>query len=106
LFLNLRHDGQLAATLTIDGDDPHGAHLRWFVVGDTVRGVGLGRFLMQNAVAFCHKINARKIWLTTFKGLDAAAHLYESYGFKLVRVEPHDQWKSGVTECRYELPLS
>lgn len=103
LFLTVTHNGALAGTISIDGDDPDGAHLRWFITSDAARGTGLGRWLMQQAIEFSHSLNVPKIWLTTFAGLDAAAHLYTSSGFEMVDETARDQWKGGVTERRYEL---
>lgn len=103
LFLNVSRNGHLAGTISIDGDDPDGAHLRWFITSDAARGTGLGRWLMQQAITFSRSLNVPKIWLTTFAGLDAAAHLYTSTGFKMINETAQDQWKGGVTERRYEL---
>lgn len=102
LFLTRYENGELLGSITIDGTDPKGAHLRWFIVSDATRGKGLGRELMQLAVDFAHALDTPKIWLTTFAGLDAAEHLYESFGFEKVSETDQDQWQSGVVERRYE----
>lgn len=102
LFVTLRKDGQLIGTVSVDGDDPDGAHLRWFVMSDRSRGMGLGNLLMQVTLDFCSHIGVQKAWFTTFAGLDAARHLYEKYKFQMVSETPNDQWDGGVTERRYE----
>ncbi len=106
-FLESRFDaaGLLAGSLTIDGIGGHdpqaGAHLRWFITTATARGRGVGRSLMQRAMAFCDDRGYQRIVLTTFAGLDAARHLYEAYGFRLVREVPVDRWGGGVREQHF-----
>ncbi|WP_233236503.1 bifunctional helix-turn-helix transcriptional regulator/GNAT family N-acetyltransferase [Bordetella sp. LUAb4] len=94
-------NGRTLASLAIDGD-PHTriAHLRWFIVDDSLRGTGIGRRLMTQAMQF---VDARfdETYLYTFKGLDAARHLYESYGFHLTQEAAGTQWGAPVTEQRF-----
>ncbi|MGH8199030.1 MAG: GNAT family N-acetyltransferase [Steroidobacteraceae bacterium] len=49
-----------------------------------LRGRGLGRRLMQEAMQFCRESGYRRIYLTTLPRLDAALHLYEEFGFTMV----------------------
>lgn len=98
------NDGELLGSITIDaaGVRSHGAHLRWFIISDAARGTGLGRILMQRAVEFCDQNGYSRIYLTTFAGLEAARHLYESFGFALVSEADVDQWQGGVREQLFE----
>jgi len=45
------------------------------------------------------------VYLWTFKGLNAAKHLYEKNGFKLVKQFKGMQWGTEVNEQRFELSL-
>ncbi|CAJ0815800.1 bifunctional helix-turn-helix transcriptional regulator/GNAT family N-acetyltransferase [Ralstonia flaminis] len=94
-------NGRCLASLAMDGN-PHyrAAHLRWFIVDDALRGTGIGRELMSRAMRFA---DARfdETYLDTFKGLDAARHLYESFGFVLTQEEEGTQWGSTVTEQQF-----
>jgi GNAT superfamily N-acetyltransferase len=76
--------GRIEGSITIDGghasDD--GAHLRWFIMSDALRGRGLGSRL-----------------------IDAARHLYERAGFRLVAEQRGTQWGKDVNEQRFELRL-
>jgi len=87
-------DKQVQACIVIDGKnaDTDGARLRWFVIGVALRGQGIGRQQMQTAINFCDDNSYQKVALGTFKGLDAARHLYESFGFVLVHEEETSQW--------------
>ena len=80
-----------------------GAHLRWFIISDALKGYGLGRQLLGWAVGFCKSRMYRKIYLWTFEGLHAARHLYEDVGFKLIRQRSGNQWGVEVTEQCFEL---
>lgn len=106
LFLVAYDDGMPVASVVVDASDGgEGAHLRWFIVGDTARGQGLGNRLLAQAVGHCDRQNCPSIWLTTFAGLEAARHLYERHGFALVQENEADQWHGGVREQRFERRL-
>lgn len=93
--------GRTLASVAIDGDPVAGvAHLRWFIVDDALRGTGVGRQMLAQAMRFVDE-HYRQTYLWTFKGLDAARHLYESFGFVLTSEEEGDQWGTKVTEQRF-----
>ncbi len=98
---------RIDASITIDGvhADDAGAHLRWFIVSDALRGQGLGARLIDTALAFCRAHRYRRVYLWTFSGLDAARHLYESSGFRLAESRVGEMWGSEVEEQRFELSL-
>ncbi len=104
LFLTAYRDGRAIGSITIDssGGGPKGAHLRWFIVDGVERGSGLGKKLIQDAMAFCKSSDITRIWLTTFAGLDAARALYEEHGFVLISESGDDQWQGGVREQLFE----
>lgn len=106
LFLSAyQRSGDLVGSITVDAEavSSAGVHLRWYIVSDAVRGTGLGRALLERAVSHCVERRYGRIYLTTFAGLDAARHLYESIGFKLINEMDADQWQGGVSEQRFEL---
>ena len=100
-------DGRVEGSLAIDGScaATEGAHLRWFITSDTVRGTGAGNTLLAAAVAFCRAQHYGSIYLWTFDGLAAARHLYEKAGFRLVLEQQGSKWGQMVTEQRFELRL-
>ncbi|MCG8507988.1 MAG: GNAT family N-acetyltransferase [Rhodospirillales bacterium] len=85
------------------GDDL--ARMRWFIIDRGYRGKGLGRALMDRAIDFARQAGFVSLYLTTFRGLEAARHLYETSGFKLVSESTDDRWHGGVTEQRFDLAL-
>ena len=100
-------DGQIEGSIVIDGIHAHtkGAHLRWFILSERLRGSGMGNALVSLAVEFCRTRHYRDTYLWTFEGLHAARHLYEKNGFRLVAQQPGAQWGQLVNEQRFELSL-
>ncbi|WP_295959005.1 helix-turn-helix domain-containing GNAT family N-acetyltransferase [Rhodoferax sp.] len=95
--------GRTVGSIAIDGEDLGGeiAHLRWFIVDDSQRGSGVGRALLQQALAFCDQQGRAAVHLWTFQGLDAARRLYESEGFVLAQEQPGSQWGTELVEQRF-----
>lgn len=96
-------NGRIVGSIAIDGQDLGNdeAHLRWFILDDGCRGSGVGKVLIETAMAFCDQHNFKATQLWTFKGLEAARRLYESHGFVLTCEEEGSQWGSVVTEQQF-----
>jgi len=106
LWLVLRGD-EVLGSLVIDGGDGGGvAHLRWFILDACLRGQGLGRRLMAEAMAFCREGGFRSVYLWTLAGLEAALHLYQDHGFAVVERHLGTQWGRPVEELRMERRFS
>lgn len=90
--------------IAIDGTDAltRGAHLRWFITSDAIRGTGKGRQLLDQAMAFCQQRAYPRVHLSTFEGLHAARHLYEQAGFRLMHQAQGEQWGVAVNEQIFE----
>jgi len=105
LVLIAEDDQGIVASLFIDMHDPEGpedvARLRWFIVANRAKGSGIGRKLMARAVDHVDRLSEGKAWLTTFAGLDAARHLYEAYGFFLVREDDGQTYGATVQEQEF-----
>lgn len=99
-----QHKGEILGSIAIDGEDlgNNNAHLRWFIVDDGLQGSGVGRRLLEATTNFCDATGFEKVTLWTFKGLDAARRLYESYGFVLQDEYEGSQWGRQMTEQRFE----
>lgn len=92
--------GEIVGSLAIDGEDMGAdiAHLRWFIVGDDLRGSGAGKRLIDTALAFVDAQGFAETHLSTFAGLDAARHLYESRGFVLAEEHAGTHWGKELVE--------
>jgi len=106
LFRCAMAGGRVLGSIALDcGEDPASAHLRWFVLDAPLRGQGLGRRWLGEAVAQARRAGAPRIHLWTLAGLDAAAHLYERAGFRLAEEVEAEQWGRRVTERRLVMEL-
>ena len=107
-FWTAQLDGRVEGSITIDGihADNDGAHLRWFIVSEAVRGEGIGNKLVNSAVAYCRDRGFRRVYLWTFEGLESARHLYEKAGFTLTKQQRGTQWGAEVNEQRFDLSLA
>ena len=99
---------EVHGSIAIDGADGfnRGAHLRWFITSDAIRGSGMGSQLLAQALAFCQQKAYPRVHLSTFEGLHAARHLYEKAGFQLKHQAPGQQWGVQVNEQIFEYMLS
>ncbi|TLD13339.1 uncharacterized protein PgNI_03061 [Pyricularia grisea] len=86
--------GRIVGVIFIDGEDlglPGVAHLRSFIVDDSVRGSGAGRKLLAAAMAFVDEVGFKEVRLNTIRELGAARRLYKTFGFlEASEVEVHE----------------
>ncbi|MEW6443656.1 MAG: GNAT family N-acetyltransferase [bacterium] len=100
-------EGAFAGSVAVDGRGAgkEGARLRWLIVPPVLQGLGIGKTLVRQAVDFSCQAGHGKIYLWTFRGLDAARALYEANGFRIAEEHDVDQWGRRLTEQKFELDL-
>lgn len=100
--------GDILGTLVIEasGFAKDIARLRFFSLAACAQGQGLGQKMISLALDTCHERGQTKLFLTTFKGLDAARTLYERAGFTMTQEFDNDDWGEGTQEVRYDLDRS
>ncbi len=97
--------GAIVGFIGIVGISEKTAQLRWFLIEPDFRGVGLGRKLVSTVMEYCQQKYYNHVFLWTFKGLDAARHLYQSFGFTLTEEKENDTWNNQLIEQRWDVML-
>jgi Transcriptional regulators len=98
-------DGERVGSVFLaDGGDGV-AKLRLLYLAPAARGLGLGRRLVDEVIAFARKAGYRKITLWTNDCLDAARHIYVTAGFRLVAEEKHAMFGPPCTGQTWDLDL-
>jgi GNAT superfamily N-acetyltransferase len=105
-FWAVIRDQRFVGSIAVDGKPDEGSRIRWFILEPDYQGQGLGGLLIDSALKFCRERNLNTIFLWTFKGLDSAAQLYTSRGFKLEIEHEVAQWGSLIIEQKYVLDIS
>jgi DNA-binding MarR family transcriptional regulator/N-acetylglutamate synthase-like GNAT family acetyltransferase len=82
-------DGQRAGCVFCKQRDEHTAQLRLLLVEPWARGLGLGRRLTDDCLAFARAAGYRSMMLWTNDVLVAARRIYIAAGFELIEEEPH-----------------
>lgn len=98
-------DGKVSGSIAIVEVSQEIAQLRWLLLHPDLRGLGIGRILMEEAIGFCRDCSYSSVFLLTVSALRAAANLYKSFGFQLIEENDHTLWGTVVTEQKYELKL-
>lgn len=101
----VERDRALVGCIAIVAASEHVAQLRWFLVTPDARGIGLGKRLLGDAIDFAALSDYRSIVLWTVSRLEAAGHLYRSFGFQKVEAVHQVRWGRDVIEERYERAL-
>ena len=102
-------DGRVMGGIVIDSrtDRENVAQLRYFILDPAVHGQGLGRGLLDEAMAFCRQRGFDEVFLWTVDELEAAIRLYHDAGFEATdEVDPHTGWQTTVPYRRFECDLS
>jgi DNA-binding MarR family transcriptional regulator/N-acetylglutamate synthase-like GNAT family acetyltransferase len=99
-------DGQFQGCVFVVEKDRRTAQLRMLLVEPAARGHGLGRRLVGECIEFARRKGYARMVLWTNSVLDAARHIYASFGFRLVEQGRHHSFGKQLTEQTWELPLA
>ena len=98
-------DGETAGCVMCVREDEHVAKLRLLLVEPRARGLGLGRRLVDECIAFARRAGYRDLMLWTNDPLVHARRIYERAGFRLVDEERHRSFGAELVGETWTLAL-
>jgi len=98
-------NGQVMGSVFLVRKSDTVAKLRLLYLEPAARGLGLGRRLVEECIAFARSAGYAQITLYTQSSLVAARHIYEATGFRLVDTEQHSDFGVPETAETWQLDL-
>jgi len=99
-------DGRFLGCVFVVEKDQDTAQLRMLLVEPAARGMGLGKQLVAECIRFARAKRYRRMVLWTNSVLDAARHVYESVGFRLIEQGKHSAFGKDLVEQTWRLDLT
>jgi DNA-binding MarR family transcriptional regulator/GNAT superfamily N-acetyltransferase len=96
---------RLGCVFLVKDEEPGVARLRLLMLEPASRGLGLGRRLVEECIAFARAAGYREIVLWTHQVLTAARAIYAATGFELERTWTHDDFGAPQVSETWRLKL-
>lgn len=100
-------DGCNIGSIALVRDREHDgvAKLRLLLVEPSARGLGVGRYLVDECLRFARSAGYHRVSLGTYAHLTSALRLYQRAGFHLVHEAPQQAYGQDLVEQTWELAL-
>jgi DNA-binding MarR family transcriptional regulator/GNAT superfamily N-acetyltransferase len=98
-------DGEPVGSAFVVKDCDEVARLRLLLVEPKARGLGIGKRLVDECVAFARAAGYRRMTLWTHSVLTAAREIYRKAGFEKIAEERHAEWGVEVVGETWEMEL-
>jgi DNA-binding MarR family transcriptional regulator/GNAT superfamily N-acetyltransferase len=98
-------DGARVGSIFLVKVDEATAKLRLLILDPKARGMGLGKRLVSECLAFARSAGYKKVVLWTNSSLSAARGIYAKEGFALVASEPETQFGENTMSETWQLEL-
>ena len=99
----VEHEGEVRGSLALTDEGQGVGRVRLFVLDPSLRGRGLGAWLLDQLLHRARSDGLHKLVLETFSRLTVAARLYSAAGFRVVWERERLDWGPPVIYQRYEL---
>jgi DNA-binding MarR family transcriptional regulator/GNAT superfamily N-acetyltransferase len=98
-------DGEIVGCVFLVRETDKVARLRLLMVDPAARGLGVGKRLTEECIAFARHAGYRRITLWTHTVLKAARGIYQALGFKLTKQWVHDDFGKKEKSETWDLDL-
>jgi GNAT superfamily N-acetyltransferase len=99
----VEYRNRIQGSLAVVQSNDTTAQLRWFLIDPHLRGKGIGKKLINEAIQFTKENGYALLFLWTVSILDVANTIYTTAGFQLTDKKAHTIWGKYLIEQRYEL---
>jgi DNA-binding MarR family transcriptional regulator/N-acetylglutamate synthase-like GNAT family acetyltransferase len=98
-------DGQRIGCVFLVKENDVEAKLRLLLVEPSARKLGVGNRLVEECIHFARKAGYSKMTLWTNSVLEAARHIYQKQGFRVIKTEKHHSFGHDLIGETWELKL-
>ncbi|MEV4618593.1 helix-turn-helix domain-containing GNAT family N-acetyltransferase [Asanoa sp. NPDC049573] len=98
-------DGAPVGSIMCARDDDETARLRILLVEPAVRGIGLGRRLVDECLRFARQAGYRRIVLSAYDAMAEARRIYERVGFRLESGRPVHEFGADLVDEQWSMDL-
>ncbi|MCG7376675.1 helix-turn-helix domain-containing GNAT family N-acetyltransferase [Paenibacillus sp. ACRSA] len=98
-------DNEIVGSIAVIGHPGNRAQIRWFILHPDCRGMGIGKKLIHEAIAYCKEKGYSNVFLETTEDQKTAITMYSKQGFVKTKEQENEAWGVLHIEQTYELKL-